>query len=492
MVRAFAERPRPSPARQWIPWLLLVGVLACADGTEPAGGPEAVRVVRIAPLEVRGQDQGGEFVGRAFAESLAAGLGAVQALRVVGPDDDEPATTVVSGELTRDGQSVTASLRLVDRAGAEVWTTELSDGTGDLSVLASSLAREVAAGLGVEYPALVEHIVNLRGGPAMAGSPRVARLWQAWNANDIDTLLAESTALVDEYGDDDDAQVLAAWALMGAWDASPSEETLVRLSERLAELKRVAPASPYDPLLRAYIYRSSGKPEQSRQLYTAVLGRTDLTPSARAWALRQRSYTHAQVGNDAAALDDAREAVRLDPVSAAAHVALSRALQAMDRLDEAAASSRDALTLEPFRWRHHQRLGVVYTRARRFADAARALERACELGDTQEACANLAVALERAERPEEAHAAARHAESLSATRWGMYNLACFRCLAGEQDGALDALERALALGFADDLIETDPDLDALRGTERFEHVVEAARSRLRSRRAQAEAVFPWQ
>lgn len=49
-----------------------------------------------------------------------------------------------------------------------------------------------------------------------------------------------------------------------------------------------------------------------------------------------------------------------------------------------------------------------------------------------------------------------------------YNLACLRASAGETDGALSALERAVDGGYSDfDRIENDPDLTVLRGEVRF-------------------------
>ncbi|MBX3364562.1 MAG: hypothetical protein KF866_07335 [Phycisphaeraceae bacterium] len=49
-----------------------------------------------------------------------------------------------------------------------------------------------------------------------------------------------------------------------------------------------------------------------------------------------------------------------------------------------------------------------------------------------------------------------------------YNLACFGALAGLEDEALDALDRAIAFGFSRlDLLQRDMDLDALREHPRF-------------------------
>lgn len=54
----------------------------------------------------------------------------------------------------------------------------------------------------------------------------------------------------------------------------------------------------------------------------------------------------------------------------------------------------------------------------------------------------------------------------------LYNLACLRATEGELNGALSALENAVAAGYTGwDALATDPDLDALRGQERFRRLM---------------------
>lgn len=49
-----------------------------------------------------------------------------------------------------------------------------------------------------------------------------------------------------------------------------------------------------------------------------------------------------------------------------------------------------------------------------------------------------------------------------------YNLACYRALAGDKTGALDALERSVKLGYTDTgHMTTDEDLDTLRSDPRY-------------------------
>lgn len=73
--------------------------------------------------------------------------------------------------------------------------------------------------------------------------------------------------------------------------------------------------------------------------------------------------------------------------------------------------------------------------------------------------------------------------------WGgaHYDLACFRALAGDTDGALTALEKAISLGFIDTShITSDPDLVSLRNTPRYDAAVALANQR-RAERDQGEA-----
>jgi tetratricopeptide (TPR) repeat protein len=58
-----------------------------------------------------------------------------------------------------------------------------------------------------------------------------------------------------------------------------------------------------------------------------------------------------------------------------------------------------------------------------------------------------------------------------------YNLACALARSGQPDAALDSLERAVELGFRDlEHIEADPDLESLRGAERYQELIASLRT----------------
>jgi tetratricopeptide (TPR) repeat protein len=475
--------------------LTLVG---CTVGRE--GPPDSDEVVvAVLPFEVKGQEDGLDHVGRAFAESLAIGLAPSADLRVLevpaseGVETVAEATHLIKGTLMRDGDAVRATLRMIDPVDDTVlWEAADRSDTGDLSELIHRLSLETIDFMGFSYPDLYDYVGHITGGPAMSASSLAAETRKARRSNDQEGLLRSSSQLVAQYPDDPAAHVMNAWALLLSWDAVPSRDRLVQLKDRLAELDRVDPRSPYDELLRAYIYRASGEPNRARELYSRVLTRKDLTSEARAWALRQRSLTLQQTGNTEAALNDAREAVALQPSDAGNLVVQSKAFEAAGQLDEAITSSRLALELEPHRWRHQQRVGLAFARAGRLDEAVPFMERACKISATQEACANYSVTLFGAERVEESRTVAGYAESLVETPWGSYNLACYRARSGDSAAAMDLLGRSVELGYTDALIKSDPDLDSLRQDPEFQAIVAKIDERVTERRQISDSVFPWQ
>jgi tetratricopeptide (TPR) repeat protein len=482
--------------------IIALAVAALSGGcrgtsTETAG--DGTFLVEAQPFEVRGQEEGADYVGWAIAKSIASNLAQSEELRLleVAPDADRPAETatrLITGTVVREGEAIHARLHLLDPVeGKELWQTELTTERSNLSELAFNLARQTAETMEAGYPQMYEYIGNIRSGKGMSASALAARSLDAWRARDYKEFLQASSSLVAQFPDDPAAHAIDAWALMISWDTVPLSETrLTRLKERLVELDRVDPQSPYDEILLGYVYRSSGQPEQARALYSRALDRDDLSYALRAWILRQRSFTHQQAGNMAAARSDAERAVELDPSHASSLSALSRALEAAGNLDEAISASERALDLQPASWRHLQRLGIVLMRAGKPEEATPPIDRACQLSESQEACANLAVILQQSGRDEEARATAEYVASLPGSRWGYYNLACYQALAGMRAEALDSLGRSIDLGFADTLIKTDPDLDSLRRTGEYRAAVAEVEERISSRKRLSTTVFPWQ
>jgi serine/threonine protein kinase/tetratricopeptide (TPR) repeat protein len=65
--------------------------------------------------------------------------------------------------------------------------------------------------------------------------------------------------------------------------------------------------------------------------------------------------------------------------------------------------------------------------------------------------------------------------------WNRYDRACVAALGGRRRAAIESLREAVAVGWADNLILSDGDLDPLRGDPDFERIVEEVRSKARGR-----------
>ena len=143
-------------------------------------------------------------------------------------------------------------------------------------------------------------------------------------------------------------------------------------------------------------------------------------------------------------------------------------------------------------------LAAMYDR--RFEDALDHIERACaispEVSGFEMAPVELirAVSLAALGRLEEAEAFARpmvtqHLERMGGKSRGWvypWRLAVVSAAVGDTEEALDWLEAAQAAGFVfPQLLERHPALDGLRDTERFQRVLEGARTRLAQERAEA-------
>jgi TolB-like protein len=174
--------------------------------------------IRVMPFEVRGQEDGADYVGRTYARSLADNLARAEGLRIlVGPDAEatqDEATHRLGGTVTRDGKAVRVDLRLTEADGSVAeWTAEAVAGVGDLSGTVSPLARRAVAQLGAAYPDDYDYPGYVTGGPEMAASPTTASAGTSWRTGDLERFLETSSDLVKMFPDDPAAHVLNSWAL---------------------------------------------------------------------------------------------------------------------------------------------------------------------------------------------------------------------------------------------------------------------------------------
>lgn len=426
------------------------------------------RTVMILPLEVRGQVEGARFAGRAFAEALAVNLAQSRNIRVMPvPAGTEASPSamlgrapaawlsgagrLVIGALTRDGDSLRASVSLVDtRANQLLWGEERAVSGGDLPLLASSLAPRIAEQLGATPAKRYDYFMYVTGPPEMATSPELTEALGAVRRYELPRSLEATRRLVERFPEQPDAHVLRAAALMFAARTEPADSPAGRaLAAGMETLHRLDPANPWYDVGRALRMRP-GEGDPARSL-TRVLSRRDLTPAARGAVLAIRAdILGGVVGDTVAALADAGEAIRLDPASDLSLSTLARWLSRRGRYAEAAQRVRQAVALNPTVPDYWHQLGNCMLKLGRWDEYAADLDRAAGLAPDPGAVLSAQCdGLSSAGRYREASGAARRALALRPERW-LYRLQLGLCLMrqGQWREATSLLERACREGGA--------------------------------------------
>ena len=452
-------------------------------------GPNAdPRTLLILPLEVRGQEEGAEYFGRAFAEDLAQNLAPAMSLTVLpvppAPPDatKDPLTPnrmarslgvgrLLTGALTRKGNIVQVSLNLVDTEANRILWGVTKDAAGDqLASIASTIARALATELGADMPDLYDDFKNLTSNPRLAISLLYLEALGAVQRNNIEESLATTKKLLEAMPDEPEAHVLRTNALLSAAWQKPSSSPSRRLyGKALAALLRIDPKTPWVSFFEGKFATSDARYEAAVEQFSEVLERDDLTPALRGNVLWGRGQAQVYLGERKAAFLDLEEAIKFAPTNGKVYGVYSTALREAKHNEKAVTVARQALALEPDKLDMKWPLAYALEGIGGWEEASSLWREVCEEWEDHGFCVAYAYSLLRAGHEGEALAAARTAESLPETAWGTYYLSRFRALSGDPAGSLDLLRHFLAL---ESRPEPDavyhPDFATLRGNPRFE------------------------
>ena len=433
-------------------------------GRERAADPGAGRTVLVYPMEVRGQVEGAEFAGRAFAEALAIRLAQSKGLRVMPvPAVAETwnvgligkaraaylsgASRFVDGALTREGDSLRVSVSLVDsRATRILWGEERIASGGDLSLLAAGLAAPLARELGARPLKLYDYFTYVTGPRRMAGSPELTEAVGAVRRYELPQSLEATKRLVERFPREPEALVLRLAALSIDLRANgPDPARMGAIDDALAELRRSDPDSPWHDAARAML--SPPGPEPVR-LLSRVVERDDLTPAARGALLAMRADLLGGAGDTAAAIADCEQAVQLDPASDLSLSTLARALTRAGRHADAAQRMRQAVALNPTVVNYWLQLGNCMLRQGQWREYSADFERARELSpDPGAILSSQSDGLSAVGRHREAAECARLALRAHPERWKYgLQLALSLMRLGKWSDAVPLLERACSQG----------------------------------------------
>jgi serine/threonine protein kinase/Tfp pilus assembly protein PilF len=342
--------------------VLAVGFGSWWFGLREGAAPDE-RTLLILPMSVRGQEQGSDYVGRAFAEAIAVNLAQHKDLRIPTVPEHGPLTgqnalaaarvlgagRVLTGTITREGSAVQASLQLLDTAENRIlWGTQEVGVEDDLAALASAVAQDVAAELKASPPKLYKYPMNLTGSQEVAASVDFAVGVGSLRAGDPRSALAPVSRLVAAFPSEPDVHALSGFALYLAWLEEPTPDHRAALERSFAPLDRIDVGNPYGALFRALLLdEGDGQPKEALELYGQVLARPDLSGPFRAWVLRNRADAAWRLGDYESARGDLQEALRRDPLHASNYIVLCRILLYTGSLQEAASRAEQGLALQP-------------------------------------------------------------------------------------------------------------------------------------------------
>ncbi|MGA8892803.1 MAG: hypothetical protein WB493_14625 [Anaeromyxobacteraceae bacterium] len=447
----------------------------------PPSAP-AIAVLPFANLD-GGHDQ--DYFADGITEEIQGALAQVPGLRVIGRTSSfalkgkglDPrevgrrlgATTVLDGSVRRSGNRLRVTAQVVDaRDGYPIWSQVFDRASGDVLAVQDEIGQAVAAALAL----------RLVPGPGGRGNARAVDP-EAYNQYLLARKFLDSSDLdgfVRAAAASESALALApsfapAWATLAEAHAGMADY-IEDPAEMRADLKTAVEASAraiaLDPrLAEAYAVRAqllaqvSWDWERAAGDYDRALalapGNADILRKKAAWLL-------APQGRLPEAIDAARRATELDPLSVSAWVSLGN-LQVGNGLGaDGERSLRRALEIDPQSDYAHESLAVRELLAGRF-DASLAESRLCTEGVWQVRGIALAEA-GRGDLPA-AHAALRELEARYATP-SPYQIAEVHAWLGDRDGAFAWLERAWDARDGGLLIlQWDPLLRDLRGDPRL-------------------------
>jgi len=471
--------------------LLAAGVLGWRTWSRRQSAPSiGIPRVLVLPMDVLSETEGAAHLGQAFSEAVAINLAQTPGIVVLpvweGPLGangkrqrpreaglSEGANQVVNGSLSRVGDSLQVTVSLIDVAQNQMsWGTHCSAGSADITAIAASLAQQLVTKLGATPPKLYDFVLNLR---PEADDPLWGEALGGLRREDSSVYLPATERLVEKHPGNVDALALRACALFYQEGLDGNPKALKALEDVMGELERIDPKEPTADCIRLTLLAAQGHPEETMKSATKIIERRDLTPAARAWALRDRAGTlESPTWRFDSAIKDAQEALRLDPANYFNPFVLAAIYQNQHQLDKALIYAQQAIALSPC-FQAYMVTSDILKEMGREAQSLDYAAMACETGKRAGYCARFAIRLLQAGRGREAQSVVDKIAAMPESARGAYDLGCFYALKGDRANAIRSLRRSLELGLALRGIEQDEDLVALHGTPEFTAIVAEAK-----------------
>jgi serine/threonine-protein kinase len=353
------------------------------------------------------------------------------------------------------GQRLRVTAQLIDVAtGYNLWSERWDRDLADVFAVQDELARAIAHSFRSRSQALSGTPSGTNSTPAKLVDPATRDVAAYdhylkgryfWNRRRLHESIAELEAAVERDPDFDEAYtaLAEAWAAWGFYGGLPTWESWARGRAAAERAEELAPDAASVPLCLGVLEHYYGwNSAREERLFRLAITRNPTSAEAHFWLALLLGVTR----RTDEGLAYAREGVRLEPHSANNRAAVAWPLISVGRFDEAATELTAAVALggSPFAlWSY----GTVLSALGRHEEAIAAHREAVQLtgGRYSYYEALLANALAQHAKADEARAILRELEARATREYvPPFDRALVLAGLGEDDAALDALEKALA------------------------------------------------
>jgi eukaryotic-like serine/threonine-protein kinase len=467
---------------------------------DPAGNANSLAVLPLKILDVhQSGDSGPDYLGTGLADALITRLSGIRRFAVrptssvlrYGGDSDPLASGrelgvafVLDGRFRRAGDRIRVTVQLLSvNDGTAVWAGQFDEQFTDVLSLEDAISANVAEALVPQLTGDERRKLAKRGTNDPQAYEAYLRGRFYWNTFTEDGFARailcyhQAIALDPNYAVAY-AGVAAYYNWLGSFTVLPFAECAAAAYEAAETAVSIDPAlaEAHAALGQATLCRDFAWTSAERHLLYAI----ELNPNysqARVWY----SLQLAMEGRFTESLREAHVARDLDPLAVISRFAVVWCSYHARRFDEAYAMARETLAAEPQNMMMHYGSSFLLSRLGRHEEAVAAATTCVEvMGKASHTLARLGSAQAEAGDLAAAREALKDMDAIAERRYvSPYHQALVHCALGDQEQALDLLERAESTKDAKVLwLGVDPEFEPLHGHPRYNDLLRKLNHRL--------------
>jgi DNA-binding winged helix-turn-helix (wHTH) protein/TolB-like protein/Tfp pilus assembly protein PilF len=375
---------------------------------------------------------------------------------------------VLDGTVQREGDQVRVTAQLIRLSDKKsIWSAKLDKNYRDLFALQDTISEQLALSL---IPKLAGHENDY----TSARGPANQEAYEAyltglffWNQRSKESL--QKSAEYFENATRKDPNYSLAYALLGdvyflsyadGYDLVPPNDALVKANAAINKALQLDENIAEAHVTKAGLMRMD--PEGSDREYRRAL---ELNPNQGIGHMRYAQFLFNQRKLEEA-VTHARRAVELDPTSPVAHISYGFMLAMSRDAEGAAAQYIKALELQPDQVIARFNIANVYAQKHMFKEALAEFDRIAEK-DRILGTLGRAYVYANSKKRDAMRQELSKLDKESPMRVGPLNVVALYGMVGDKETAFDLLDKIDPVPFVLARLKFDPDLDPLRGEQRF-------------------------